>query len=425
MSWRRIGIVARREFLATVRRREFLLVTLGLPLLYLLVGLGVTSATGSAVGEATRRDAARAHVLGWLDRSGLLDPAVLKRGDHGLTGRVCPTEEVGQAAVKAGTVRAFIVVPRSFAKDGTITLYEPEERGSVFGEGSSSGDVDYLPVLRRALLAGRVPDAIAERVIVRPEAQRLRYDPRAGTFQAPNPFQMVGRFLVPYVFSMLLLISVLFSSSYLLHGIVEEKENRVIEVLLSAVTHEELLYGKLIGLGGAGLAQLALWLSTGGALALLLVQMVHQLGGVVISPALIATGALFFLLGFAFYAALMAGIGSFGTSWRESQQISGALVFLLVLPLMAIAAILEAPDGSLARVLSFLPPTAPIGMMLRVAAGGASVTEVAVSAALLGLSALGIMRLSARLFRLSLLLYGQRPSLREVWRWLRYRPASA
>jgi ABC-2 type transport system permease protein len=128
---------------------------------------------------------------------------------------------------------------------------------------------------------------------------------------------------------------------------------------------------------------------------------------------------LMFLLGFALYAALMAGIGSFGTSWRESQQISGVLVLFLVIPLMLLPLFLETPDGVLPRVLSLFPMTAPIALMLRVAAGGAGLWEIALTIAILAISVVLVVRLSSKLFHLSLLMYGQRPSFGEILHWLR------
>ena len=191
------------------------------------------------------------------------------------------------------------------------------------------------------------------------------------------------------------------------------------EVLLSAASHEDLLLGKLIGLGGAGMAQFGLWIATGSVGGLIALQFIRQLAPFVISPGVALIGMLMFLLGFALYAALMAGIGSFGTSWRESQQISGLLVMFLVIPLMILPVFLESPDGTLPRILSLFPMTAPIALMLRVAAGGASVGETDLTVVVLVVAVLFTVRLSSKLFHLSLLMYGQRPSFGEILRWVR------
>jgi ABC-2 type transport system permease protein len=250
MDWRRVRVIARREFWTTVRRREFLLVTFGLPILYFLIGVGVSAATVSAARSSDSRDERRSLPIGWRDQSGLLDPATLTKGDN-TDGKLFSNREAGQEAVRTKKIRAFVDVPGDFGKKGEITVYLPPARGSIFSR-SASGDPSLVPTIRRALLKNRVPATLAERVVEAPEITRLNFDPTTKRFAESNPLEALSRFAIPYVFSLLLIVAVLFSSSYLLHGIVEEKEARVMEVLLSAASHEDLLLGKLIGLGGAG-----------------------------------------------------------------------------------------------------------------------------------------------------------------------------
>jgi ABC-2 type transport system permease protein len=417
MNWRRVRVIARREFWTTVRRREFLLITFGLPLLYFVIAVGIGAATMSAARSTERQEERKALVIGWRDLSGLLDPATLVDGDD-VKGKLYATTAAGQEAVRDRKARAFVEVPANYAKTGAITVYLSPSRGSVFSQ-QNSRDSSLIPTIRRALLQNRLPAALVERVVEPPDITRLSFDPRSGIFAETNPLEALSRFAIPYVFSLLLMVAVLFSSSYLLHGIVEEKENRVMEVLLSAASHEDLLIGKLIGLGGAGIAQFGLWVATGSIGGVVALQFMRQLAPFVFSPGVALVGMLMFLLGFALYAALMAGIGSFGTSWRESQQISGVLVLFLVIPLMLLPLFLETPDGVLPRVLSLFPMTAPIALMLRVAAGGAGLWEIALTIAILAISVVLVVRLSSKLFHLSLLMYGQRPSFGEILHWLR------
>jgi ABC-type Na+ efflux pump, permease component len=413
--FRRVGIIARREFATTIARREFWLVTLGLPVLYFVIGAAVMLATTATVRSAESKQAPR--TVGFLDRSGLLDAKTLAGTVEGVKGTVFPTEAAGKAAVRERKVRAFVVVPPDFAQGGVVTVYEPGGQSSLFGE--EVGPRLYERPLRRALLAGKVAPETLERALGRIEARAQVYEPATDRFETPDPLRLVRRFALPYIFSMLLMLCTLFASSYLLHGIVEEKENRVIEVLLSAATHEELLTGKMLGLGAVGLLQLVLWSGGGIALSLVIAAALPEAArAVAVAPGVLATACLMFLLGYALYASLMAGVGSMGTSWRESQQMAGIATLFLVVPLMLITAILEDPDGSTARFVSLFPLTAPIGMMLRVAAGGSSLVEVLICAALLALTTWGVIRLCARLLRLSLLMYGQRPTIGRIGRFL-------
>ncbi|HVK05708.1 MAG TPA: ABC transporter permease, partial [Armatimonadaceae bacterium] len=261
--WRRVGVIAPREFTTTVARREFWLVTLGLPVLYFIIGALVVMATTSAARSVQSRQAPRA--VGFLDRSGALDRGVLSETVDGVKGTVYATEDEGKAAVRERKVRAFVVVPEDFTKTGKVTAYAPDAQGSLFEDNPSGGPRTYERTLRRALLSGKVDEARLDRALAPVKATELVYDKETKAFAKPDPLRFVRRFAIPYVFSLLLMLCTLFASSYLLHGIVEEKENRVIEVLLSAATHEELLTGKMIGLGAVGLLQLGIW-SSGGIL---------------------------------------------------------------------------------------------------------------------------------------------------------------
>jgi ABC-2 type transport system permease protein len=422
--WRRIFIIARREFLYTVKRREFLLVTFGLPIFYVFL-MGIASvATGSAIRSAqTGRPQPKA--IGFYDRTGKFDRATLGETRDGIAGKVFDSLEAGQKAVKDKEIRSLVEIPADFAKTGTLIVYAPARRGTVFSGGGNrnEGGSAYTGRLRRAALAGKT-DADTITLVTRDTSATTRYyDAETGKFGPPNVFAEVGKLVVPYAFSFLLMMSVLMGSSYLVHGIAEEKENRVIEVLLSAASSEELLAGKIIGLGGASLLQLGIWLSGGLITVAVIAMNAPQAAALATGPGVVATAITMFLLGFCLYATLMAGIGSLGTSWKESQQMSGMAVMPLVMPLIMMPVFLETPNGPVAQFLSYFPFTAPIGMMLRIAAGGGSAWEVALSAVVLIITVVLSVKFAARLFRLSLLMYGQRPSTGLIMKHLFARAA--
>jgi len=223
-----------------------------------------------------------------------------------------------------------------------------------------------------------------------------------------------ARFLVPYVFTMLLFTSIFVSANYLLRGIADEKENRVIEVIISSVRPDELLKGKLIGLAAVGLTQVAVWL------LMSIVPATMALSTVVhISSATLLGVVLYFALGFGLYATLMAGIGSLGTSYRETQQISGSVSMLAIAPLLLMTVILELPNGALARVLSFIPFTAPTTMVLRITTTEVPLIDYVISALFVIVGIWLVLKLSSKLFRFGLLIYGKRPTFGETMRWLR------
>ncbi len=430
MRARQVGIIAKREFLSTVKRREFLLITFGLPFFYLLIVGVVGLVTGNSMKDevtSQRQTSSRGLPPGFYDESGLLNPQLLRKVRKGQpVPLLFPTLEAGQKAVQDKKIRVLVSTKKDFADDGQITVWRPETKpGGLFGDEIKDGASEWEPRIKRALIGDKVPESVTRVAMYPLTARSLSLDPKTGTWEKPDPFRMVGRLVIPYVFSILLVMSVAFSTSYLMHSIVEEKENRIIEVLLSSATHEELLSGKIIGLGAVGLTQLTVWVG-GAALSLVAAASLIPAARTALNatPGVIGVSVLMFILGFGFYASIMAGVGAMGTSWRESQQTAGLVVLPLTVPLMFMVVLLQAPNGTLARVLSLFPPTAPIAMMLRASVGGVGFGEVALSAALLALSTWGVVRLSARLFRLSLLLTGQRPGPAQILRALFARGAT-
>jgi ABC-2 type transport system permease protein len=208
------------------------------------------------------------------------------------------------------------------------------------------------------------------------------------------------------------MLSIFIASGYLIQGLVEEKSNRVIELLLSSVTPGDLIAGKLVGLGGAGLLQLAVWV----ALAMLPVALV---GWIEVSASVVVLSAAYYLLGFVFFGSIMAGLGCIAGGTQESQQFASLWSVVAVLPMLFSPLILEAPNGVLARVLSYVPLTCPITMIMRCAVGEVAWWEVPLSlGVMLGATYLSLCA-SARLFRVGLLVYGQRPTLGQLLASLR------
>jgi len=243
---------------------------------------------------------------------------------------------------------------------------------------------------------------------------------RDGHFELKNEARETLDFLLPFALGLLLGLAIVIGGQYLLQGVTEEKESRILESMLCNVSPEELLCGKLIGLGGAGLTLVGGWIllvtgvmgSAAPAMGLLKVSL---------PPGVIAVMIVYFLLGYLFYGSLMMGIGAIASNMREAQQFSVWFTFMTFIPFYLLTTLIGHPDSPLAVALSLIPPTAPVSSMLRLAAPAAHVPvwQVALSLALLAGSALGVLMLSARLFRVGMLMYGKTPNLPEIVRWIR------
>jgi ABC-2 type transport system permease protein len=317
------------------------------------------------------------------------------------------------AALVARQVDRVYVVPADYLKSGGVETYQRLD--ASFNIGRARGRESLEKLLERSLIADRIP-AEMRPLVERPiaaSASRSFTVADNGTIAALDAVGRIARVAIPGVFAILFFMSVMVSAGYLLQGVSEEKENRVIEVILSSVRPDQLLFGKLLGLGAAGLLQLVVWIAVA--------TMATSLLAAAALAVLFFGCLLFFVLGFLMLGSLMTGTAALGTTAREGQQMATIWSTLTIMPpAFTWMGVLDAPNGALARALGWFPLTAPITMMLRLGTGQVPWWDVLVSAASLVVGVYLSIRVAGALFRLGLLMYGKRPSLREIFRQLRH-----
>jgi len=218
---------------------------------------------------------------------------------------------------------------------------------------------------------------------------------------------------VPLVFGFILAVGIFTAGSYLLQGLGEEKESRILESLLAMVTPDELLAGKLLGLGSASMVLVLVWASLGS------LSIAFQAANLTIAPLTWVIAAYYFLVGYFFFASFMLGIGALVSTYQEANQWAALISFSAMLPFFLLSTIVDQPHGALAVALSIFPWTAPVTMMMRLPAGGVPAWQIAVSMALLLICTLLMLRASAKVFRIGLLMHGKTPNLPEILRWVR------
>jgi len=230
-------------------------------------------------------------------------------------------------------------------------------------------------------------------------------------------------FFGAYGLIIVLYASVLIYGINIARPVVEEKTSRIFEVLLSTASSDSLMLGKLLGVGAVGLTQMAIW----GALlvfyagsAFAATQGIHGLGSLGITRAELGFFVIFFLGGFYLYSALAAALGSTVSGEQEVQQFSFILISPLVVSVVLLPYVLGNPNSTGAVVLSLLPPFTPIIMYMRICAQMPPLWQVWLSVVLLAASVWGMVWLSARIYRIGVLMYGKRATLPEMIRWLRY-----
>jgi ABC-type Na+ efflux pump permease subunit len=209
----------------------------------------------------------------------------------------------------------------------------------------------------------------------------------------------------------------------LLTNTVEEKSNRLMEVLLSSVSPIQLMIGKIVGIAATGLAMLGSWmvffyLATKYLPRLLDIEVGFDLSVIAADPVYIGSFLVYFLLGYLFYAALLVGIGSACNSLKEAQNLMMPVTLLLMVPLVAMVPISRDPNGMLAKALSYFPPFTPFVMMNR-AAGPPTVAEYVITTVLMVAAVAAVMWAAAKVFRVGVLMTGKAPKLSEIVRWIR------
>jgi len=354
--------------------------------------------------------------VGYVDNAGLLrnepphvvladESASAKGGlfsDPPVTITRYPDLATGRTALDSKTVAVLFVVPADYAATGKVTAYAPNHVPDL-------AQTRFTTLLRRALLAELPANPrLAEPVVA---VQRRTLDD-----QPSNPF---SRILVPFIYGILFYIATFSSSSYLMQSLVEEKENRVMEVLGTSLPPGGLMLGKILGLGAVGLTQLTVWVS-GGLLALGVAgQFVPDLAGVSLPWPTVALMIALFLPSYLLFAASLATVGAMVTARQEGQQLAGIFSLLGALPSWFFALILTDPNGPLATGLSLFPYTAPMTLLLRQQTTALPAWQIPTSLALITLAAAGMIWLAGRMLRYGMLRYGKRVGWRELGRALR------
>jgi ABC-2 type transport system permease protein len=219
-------------------------------------------------------------------------------------------------------------------------------------------------------------------------------------------------FFSAFIFILLLMMMIIYSGQMLVRSLVEEKSNRLIEILISSCKPEELLAGKILGLSCLGLTQLLIWSMIGIAL----------MGGAVIPPEVfenILPMLLYFIIGFFFYTTVFVGIGSVVTTEQEAQQMTTYLSLILILPVVVAVPAIQNPDSILVKVLSYIPFTIPSIMLLRFKIAPVPLTDILITILIMILSIFITIKIAAKIFRIGILSYGTKPGIKELIGWIK------
>ena len=426
-------LIAKSEYLRRIRSKWFLAATVLVPVLAIATFLIPMLAFSGD-------DAARVAVVDETGR--LAGPLAEAVGDGA---------ELEAVDVPVDTLRAWVL---SGAVDGALVLPSGVIAGAEGARYYATGGLESNGALRSA-----VRESVRR---ARAEAAGASADAVAA-FQSDVPFSRVtvsedgdgaddsfGRFLLANFLSLLIYIAILVYGMLVMRGVIEEKANRIVEVIASSVRPFELMMGKVLGIGAVGLTQLAAWAAllfgigvAAGPLVLALapeaasgaaggaagppgapgaappdVPFDAALAGM-LSPGLLVAFVLFFLGGYLLYSSLFAAVGSAVDQESDAQSLQAPVVLPIMLPVFFLTVVANDPDSPLAVALSLFPLSSPILMVVRMAVSDVPVWQVALALALLAAAFVGVIALAARIYRVGILMYGKKASFADLWRWVR------
>jgi ABC-2 type transport system permease protein len=392
----KIQTVLRYEFLNVLRSRSFLITLFLLPLMGLAAVLIISALQKNNQGQSIfsfLSPPAKIETLGLIDHSGIIK--VIPAGAGELIVRYA--DEAGALeAVSKAELAGYYVVAADYLTTGQVDLYKSEI--NVTGQSNDTYLIQGL--LEENLMTDNRQLLNLFRQPINLETQYLTSEPQR------DPNSALTYFL-PYAVTMLFYMLILGTSSTMLNSVTNEKQNRVMEILLTSITPTQMLTGKIIALGLIGLLQTTFWFGS----AFLLYRLSGQAFALPLEFALpvsiLAWGILFFLLGYAIYASLMAGVGAMVPNLRESSQATFLVIFPLIIPLFFINTLIGQPNGPFSMALSFFPLTAPVAMLSRLAGAQIPWWQPTLSAVLCAGTAMLIVRAVAGMFRAQNLLSGQ------------------
>jgi ABC-2 type transport system permease protein len=400
-----IGTIFRYEFARHVRRRAYLIMTVVVPLL-VISGFVIYQAIRES-DDDSQDNSSNAYEdvepIGLVDESG-----VFSNPPQGIFADKIIVYENNDAALEAvedEAIDLYYIVEADYLETGNV-----QRRTSQFSLATGDYDLFNAFVLNR-LLASEDEAAIYLRLQDPVNLTINEIDVGSGDVESRNEGVDFTRV---YIFAMPFLFTVFTSSRYLMQSVVEERENRMVEVLLSSVRPAPLLIGKILAMGVLGLVQMVAWLATI-AWVIRQLQLLDAFGVDFEQPldAFIVT-LLYFVGGYLLFGSLFAGIGAISNSMREGPQLVTIFTLPAVLPLWITFIFATDPNGMIPVIMSMFPLTAPLAMIMRASVTTVPLWQLAVSLGLLFLSTLGAMWIAGRLFRIKTLLSGGRPKLRDI-----------
>lgn len=406
--------VAKWEFMEKVKSKAFIISLVLMPLIMVVFGI--------LPGLLASKPDEKAIVIGVIDQAGTIVQPLAARLDEkyklpngtpnyvlrNLSGEASPEEQKVQAnkLISSKEIEGYFSIPATVYDSGKVE-YRAENVGNIRVSERFSRTIEEVIVEHRLTGQGLDPSLI-RRLTASIDVKSIKVSEKGEEKESG----FMETFFSAYIVIMMLMFLVLTSGQLLIRSVVEEKSNRVIEVLLSSCSARDLMVGKILGLSGLGILQILIWGSIGLAFSLKTGTNIFVLDNLLLS-------AVYLVLGYLLYSAIFVAAGSPVTTEQEAQQITTYVSLFLVFPIVLAIPAMQNPNSLLIKILSFVPLLTPAFMVLRIPIQMPETWEILTTIGLMIVSSIGMMWVAGKIFRVAILVYGKRPTIPELVRWIR------
>ncbi len=417
---RKIMTIIKREYKEAVFKKSFIILTVLMPVLMIAMAVLPT-----VLMMMETKKQVQVHVIdqaGWLFeplRQALDDTLKTGKTKYVLTNIELRNQNIDQILtdekelIKDEKIDVLLVIPQNIDSISQADLYA-----------RNVGDFDMVSRFRntlsklvsnhRLLASGLEPELINK--LIKPvklettKVMRGREESKSG---------FMSEYFTTFVFIFIIYFTIIIYATAIMRGIIQEKNSRIVETILSGANARQFMTGKILGQGAVGITQYVIWISVGLALAFASGKFL-PVQSFTISPTTFLYFILFYVLGYFLYSTLYAAIGAIVNSDQEAQSLASPLVVMLIIPLIMIGSIVKDPNSTVATTLSLIPFFSPIIMFARINLANPPVFQIVLSISLLILTIAVLIWLVAKIFRVGILMYGKRPTFPEIIRWIKF-----
>ena len=416
MSLRNVWLLSKRDYLERVRTRSFVIFTLLIPVLMFVASVLPSRLAMMQSGPRSLVAAVPDAEFGRLLQEQMRMVNENTEGKYRLGVELQQTEAVRKALdrqVAAKEIDGYLWVTPEAIRARKIPFVS--RSSADFMEMGSLGAALRFAIMKQRLAAhGSQGEELED--LVRPLEIETIDVTRGKTSGA-------AVFFTAFLLMMILYTTVLMYGMSVMRSILEEKSSRVVEVMLSSVTAKEMMAGKIVGVGAVGLTQILIWTALASVISMPSIMSLGgwgKAGGIAISTTAGVFFGVFFLLGYLLYSTMCAALGAMVNSEQEAQQMQFPIVLPMVFSLVMMPYLIRQPDAPLSVIVSMIPFCSPLVMYLRIVVQQPPAWQIALCLAILLATIYGMLALSARIYRVGILMYGKRPTLPEILKWVRY-----